>query len=254
MASGDCSGRRWAPASKGRRRGPWLSARRSLAIAEARHLLRPPRLRHGSSARSSRAGWPSAIARAGSTTRPAGMVDFLRSGHRGRLRAGGRRRHRRDRARAARHGAASAITLEPQPPTRREAAAPDRRGWHDRPRAPPPARHRRGGPAAVDPADVVVLHRVVCCYPDYERLLGAAARPRAACCVQPSTAQPASFHARSSPMQNLSFCVMGREFRTFPHPPRAMLGVLPRTAACRRATRTTGVPWRVAGVERPLAT
>ena len=29
-------------------------------------------------------------------------------------------------------------------------------------------------PDAVAPADVVVLHRVVCCYPDYERLLGAA--------------------------------------------------------------------------------
>ena len=29
-------------------------------------------------------------------------------------------------------------------------------------------------PDAVVPADVVVLHRVVCCYPDYERLLGAA--------------------------------------------------------------------------------
>jgi hypothetical protein len=27
----------------------------------------------------------------------------------------------------------------------------------------------------VESADVVVLHRVVCCYPDYERLLGAAA-------------------------------------------------------------------------------
>jgi hypothetical protein len=30
-------------------------------------------------------------------------------------------------------------------------------------------------PEAVEPADVVVLHRVVCCYPDYERLLAAAA-------------------------------------------------------------------------------
>jgi hypothetical protein len=30
-------------------------------------------------------------------------------------------------------------------------------------------------PAGVEAADVVVLHRVVCCYPDYERLLGAAA-------------------------------------------------------------------------------
>ncbi len=37
---------------------------------------------------------------------------------------------------------------------------------------------RRVGDFAADgtePADVVVLHRVVCCYPDYERLLGAAA-------------------------------------------------------------------------------
>jgi hypothetical protein len=30
-------------------------------------------------------------------------------------------------------------------------------------------------PGAVEPADLVVLHRVVCCYPDDERLLGAAA-------------------------------------------------------------------------------
>ena len=30
-------------------------------------------------------------------------------------------------------------------------------------------------PAEVEPADIVVLHRVVCCYPDYEPLLGAAA-------------------------------------------------------------------------------
>jgi SAM-dependent methyltransferase len=30
-------------------------------------------------------------------------------------------------------------------------------------------------PQAVGLADLVVMHRVVCCYPDYERLLGAAA-------------------------------------------------------------------------------
>jgi magnesium-protoporphyrin O-methyltransferase len=30
-------------------------------------------------------------------------------------------------------------------------------------------------PSSVAPADVVVLHRVVCCYPDPERLVGAAA-------------------------------------------------------------------------------
>src|SRR5262249_8106025 len=30
-------------------------------------------------------------------------------------------------------------------------------------------------PDGIEPADVVVLHRVVCCYPDYERLLTAVA-------------------------------------------------------------------------------
>ena len=33
----------------------------------------------------------------------------------------------------------------------------------------------RAAPDAVEQADIVVLHRVVCCYPDYERLLSAAA-------------------------------------------------------------------------------
>src|SRR3954449_9711971 len=30
-------------------------------------------------------------------------------------------------------------------------------------------------PTAIEPVDIVVLNRVVCCYPDYEQLLGAAA-------------------------------------------------------------------------------
>jgi hypothetical protein len=30
-------------------------------------------------------------------------------------------------------------------------------------------------PEGMEPADIVVLHRVVCCYSDYERLLASAA-------------------------------------------------------------------------------
>ena len=46
-------------------------------------------------------------------------------------------------------------------------------------------------PDAVDAADVVVLHRVVCCYPDYERLLdGGREQGRTAAGVQPSAAEP----------------------------------------------------------------
>jgi hypothetical protein len=36
-------------------------------------------------------------------------------------------------------------------------------------------------PDAVEPADVVVLHRVVCCYPEYARLLPRPPRTLAAC-------------------------------------------------------------------------
>src|SRR5688572_16023398 len=72
-------------------------------------------------------------------------------------------------------GAASAVTLELSPAyddeatqLLREAGLEGRveRRLHD----------IAEDPEAVEPADVVVLHRVVCCYPDYERLLGVAAQ------------------------------------------------------------------------------
>jgi SAM-dependent methyltransferase len=50
-------------------------------------------------------------------------------------------------------------------------------------------------PGAVTPADLVVLHRVVCCYPDYERLLAAAAdhaRRALVSAIHPATRSPAS--------------------------------------------------------------
>jgi magnesium-protoporphyrin O-methyltransferase len=80
-------------------------------------------------------------------------------------------------------------------------------------------------PEAIAPADIVVLHRVVCCYPDYERLLGAAA----------SHAQRALVfsHPRRNLIsrvivgaENLGFRLSRREFRVFVHPPAAMLAVL----------------------------
>jgi hypothetical protein len=63
----------------------------------------------------------------------------------------------------------------------------------------------------VEPADEVVLHRVVCCYPDYERLLGAVAdrarrlvvfsyprETRSRACSSPPRASSSSCCARSS--------------------------------------------------------
>jgi 16S rRNA G966 N2-methylase RsmD len=103
-------------------------------------------------------------------------------------------------------------------------------------------------PGAVEPVDVVVLHRVVCCYPDYERLLGAAAdHARRLLVFSHPPRNPVSRAIVAA--QNLGFRAMGREFRTFAHPPRAMLGVLERHGL-RQTFSHRGFPWLVAGLER----
>src|SRR5436309_947121 len=121
-------------------------------------------------------------------------------------------------------GAASATNLELSPAYELEAAALiDRAGLAGRVQ-------RRlvdiaTDPGAVPPADVVVLHRVVCCYPDYARLLGAAADHARRQLV--FSHPPRNWVSRSVvATQNLLLRLGGRDFRTFAHPPAAMLAVL----------------------------
>jgi magnesium-protoporphyrin O-methyltransferase len=103
-------------------------------------------------------------------------------------------------------------------------------------------------PEQVAPADLVVLHRVVCCYPDYERLLGAAAdhcRSRLAFSHPPRNVWSRSVLA----VENALHALLGREFRTFAHPPAEMLGVL--TARGLRPVLThPGRVWQVQGLSR----
>jgi len=103
-------------------------------------------------------------------------------------------------------------------------------------------------PDEVEPVDAVVLHRVVCCYPDYERLLGAAAGRAGRLLV--------FSYPRRNPLtrvfvatQNLAFAIMRREFRTFTHPPSAMVDVL-RARGLEPAYARGGIVWRVAGLAR----
>jgi len=103
-------------------------------------------------------------------------------------------------------------------------------------------------PEAVGPADAVVLHRVVCCYPDYERLLGAAADRAGRLLV--------FSYPRRNPMtrlfvaaQNLAFRVMRREFRTFAHPPARMIEVL-AARGLRPAYGEKQIVWQVTGLAR----
>ena len=103
-------------------------------------------------------------------------------------------------------------------------------------------------PDRVEPADAVVLHRVVCCYPDYQRLLGAAGGCAGRLLV--------FSYPRRNPLsrlfvaaQNLAFRAMRKEFRTFAHPPDAMLAVV-QARGLDNAYGHEGLVWQVTGLAR----
>jgi 2-polyprenyl-3-methyl-5-hydroxy-6-metoxy-1,4-benzoquinol methylase len=103
-------------------------------------------------------------------------------------------------------------------------------------------------PQDVEPADVVVLHRVVCCYPDYERLLGAVAAHARRLVV--FSYPPRNVMSRVwVAVANLVFRLLRREYRTFVHPPAAMLAVL-EERGLRNAFASHSFVWQVAGLER----
>jgi hypothetical protein len=103
-------------------------------------------------------------------------------------------------------------------------------------------------PAGAEPADVVVLHRVVCCYPDYQKLLGAAGRHARRIVV--FSYPPRNLVSRLLfASQNLVFRIRGKEFRTFAHPPAAMLALL-EEHGLRRTFGDRGLVRQVAGFER----
>jgi 2-polyprenyl-3-methyl-5-hydroxy-6-metoxy-1,4-benzoquinol methylase len=103
-------------------------------------------------------------------------------------------------------------------------------------------------PGAVAPADLVILHRVVCCYPDYQRLLGAAAdhaRRALVFSYPPRNALSRAFYV----VFNLVMWLTRSSFRGFAHPPGAMLKVLEAHGLRRTYERRSWI-WQVAGLER----
>ena len=103
-------------------------------------------------------------------------------------------------------------------------------------------------PGAIEPADVVVLHRVVCCYPDYERLLGAAADHARRLLV--FSYPPRNVVSRLLlGAENLLFALRRMEFRTFAHPPTKMLAVV-EERGLRLTYAHTPLVWQIAGFER----
>ena len=103
-------------------------------------------------------------------------------------------------------------------------------------------------PGEVESADIVVLHRVVCCYPDYERLLAAAGGHAGRLVVfshPPSNAVTrATFW-----LENTFRRLRGQAFRSFVHPPDAMLAVLAQTGL-RTRYQHRGFSWHVVGLAR----
>jgi magnesium-protoporphyrin O-methyltransferase len=104
-------------------------------------------------------------------------------------------------------------------------------------------------PDQVEHADVVMLHRVVCCYPDYQRLLTAAGEHARRLVV--FSHPPASWGVRAlMGTENLMRRVRGNPFRSFVHPPRAMAAVVERQGL-RLDYEHRSLSWNVLGFARP---
>jgi magnesium-protoporphyrin O-methyltransferase len=97
-------------------------------------------------------------------------------------------------------------------------------------------------------ADVVVLHRVVCCYPDYKAMLGAATRRARRVLV--FSHPPAHAVARLAvSAMNLVMALTRNEFRSFTHPPEAMRALV-EDAGFRLVGERRGAIWRAVAFVR----
>ena len=106
-------------------------------------------------------------------------------------------------------------------------------------------------PDAVPPADIVILNRVVCCYPDYAGLLSAAGNhARSLLILSYPTVNPLTWVWLG--MGNWLNVVRGREFRAYLHDPAAMLGI-PERNGLRLVMEHHGPTWSIAGFERRAA-
>ncbi|KGN38318.1 methyltransferase domain-containing protein [Knoellia subterranea] len=104
-------------------------------------------------------------------------------------------------------------------------------------------------PEVVAPADVVVLNRVVCCYPDYETLLTAAGE-RAGSLLAFSHPTDSALNRMVTRLENAWFALRHQEFRTYAHDPEAMVAVVEATGL-REVARHRGFVWSFVGFERP---
>ena len=102
--------------------------------------------------------------------------------------------------------------------------------------------------AAVEGADIVIMNRVICCYPDMPRLAGMASDHARELLVM-------SFPKRTWWMRiamflaNMILSASRREFHIFLHPPNSILATSERHGL-RKVLNKSGVVWTVAALRR----
>ena len=103
-------------------------------------------------------------------------------------------------------------------------------------------------PAAVEPADIVVLRRVVCCSPYGPDLLAAAAAKTQRTLLASYPRHRVATRAASR-LQNICFRVIRKRFRTFVYPP-AELERAAAHAGLKRSRVSRGFVWETAQDDR----
>ena len=103
--------------------------------------------------------------------------------------------------------------------------------------------------APVDPHDVVVMHRVVCCYPDVDRLVGVAAAHtrRRLLLTYPRERPWTRVGIRGI---NLFMRISGSSFRAFVHPVARMAAAAQREGLRLERRERPGLVWENAVYER----
>ncbi len=102
----------------------------------------------------------------------------------------------------------------------------------------------------VEPHDVVVLHRVVCCYPDADALVGAAATHarRRLLLTYPRERPLIRLGSRAA---NLWLRLTGCGFRTFVHPVGRIVAAAEREGLVLESRERRGPIWESAALVRP---
>jgi hypothetical protein len=103
-------------------------------------------------------------------------------------------------------------------------------------------------PEAAGPADAVVLHKVVCCYPDPDKLMGAAAE-HARSSLALSFPRDRALTRVGFRLLNAAMRLRGSAFRAYVHPVESILAPA-RERRFRPVLEHRGLVWQVAGLER----